>query len=64
MRYGILLIGFEYKRSKKWNTLPGIPVDLYQVYRYFSSISRNILVVTDVNKDYKTTVLKKAILDG
>ena len=64
MRYGILLIGFEYKRSKKWNTLPGIPVDLYQVYRYFSSISRNILVFTDVNKDYKTTVLKKAILDG
>lgn len=64
MRYGVLLIGFEYDRSKKWKTLPGIPVDLYQVYRYCQSITRNILVFTDVDRDYKTTVLRQAILDG
>jgi hypothetical protein len=64
MKYGILLIGFEYKGTDKWNTLPGIPVDLYQAYRYFNHITKNILVFTDITQDYRTSILKRAILDG
>ena len=64
MRYGVLLIGFEYIQTDKWKTLPGISVDLYQVYKYFSHITTNIKVFTDVDKDYRTSVLQKAILDG
>lgn len=66
MKCGVLLIGFEYMKTKRWKTLPGIPADLYQVYRYCQSksITKNILVFTDVNRDYKTDVLKRAILDG
>ncbi len=64
MKYGVLLIGFEYIHSKRWDTLPGIPADLYQAYRYTKTISKNILVFTDIDKDYNTTVLQKAILDG
>ncbi len=64
MKYGVLLIGFEYTHSKKWETLPGISVDLYQVYRYTKSITKNILVFSDVDKDYRTSILKQAILDG
>lgn len=64
MKYGVLLIGFEYIKTKRWKTLPGIPADLYQVYRHCNPITKNILVFTDVDKDYKTSVLQRAILDG
>ena len=64
MKYGVLLIGFEYTESKKWKALPGIPVDLYQAYNYTKNITKNILVFTDIKDDYNTTILQKAILDG
>ncbi len=64
MRYGVLLVGFEYIKSERWKTLPGIPVDLYQAYRYCKNITKNILVFTDIDKDYRTSVLQRAILDG
>lgn len=68
MKYGILLIGFEYLKSKRWKSLPGIPVDLYQAYRYTENISKNtskkVLVFTDIDSDYNTTILQQAIFDG
>lgn len=64
MKYGVLLIGFEYINSNTWKFLPGIPIDLYQVYKYVSNITKNILVYTDMTKDYNTSILQKAILDG
>jgi len=64
MRYGALLIGFEYTNSNTWKKLPGISVDLYQVYRYTKNITKNILVFTDIDKDYNTSILQRAILDG
>ncbi len=64
MKYGCLLIGFEYKNIDTWRTLPGIPVDLYKVYLWSKNICNNINVLTDINKDYNTTRLKKAIIDG
>jgi len=72
MKYGSLLIGFEYIRSNSaenthenlWKPLPGIPVDLYQAYSHSKTISKNILVFTDINKDYHTSILKRAILEG
>jgi hypothetical protein len=65
MNYGALLIGFEYHKNKQWDTLPGIPVDLYQVYTYIKYLNRfKILIYTDLSKDHKTDVLKRAIVDG
>ena len=64
MRYGILLIGFEYIQSTRWKKLPGIPADLYQVYKYTKNITKNILLFTDIDRDYNTSILQRAILDG
>ena len=47
MSYASLLIGFE-----DWKTLPGIPGDLYQAYKYSQNITKNIIVFTDLYKDY------------
>lgn len=58
-----LLIGFEYKDKKK---LPGIATDLYQVYSFLKSYHWNdneIFVMTDIEKDDSTDVLKTSILD-
>lgn len=56
-----LLIGFEYKKYEK---LPGILVDLYQVYCFLIKIGwKNIYVFTDIEKDEQTEVLKAAILE-
>lgn len=62
--YVSLLIGFEYINSKEWKSLPGIPVDLYQAYVNSMKISKNIKVFTDLTKDYRTTILQRAIIDG
>lgn len=58
-----LLIGFEYKNYKK---LPGILVDLYQVYSFLKKIGwldTQIYVFTDIQTDEATHVLKTAILE-
>ena len=58
-----VLIGFEYKKDK---VLPGIIVDLYQVYFFLKRIGwsdSEIIVFTDIKKDYQTEVLKAAILE-
>jgi hypothetical protein len=64
MRYGVLLIGFEYVLSDRWKTLPGISTDLYQVYSYVKNITKNIMLFTDIDQDYNTSILQRAILDG
>ena len=64
MKYGILLIGFEYTNTVKWKSLPGIPADLYQSYIFSKNITKNILVFTDIQTDRDTSVLQRAILDG
>ncbi len=64
MKSAALLIGFEYVAINDWKSLPGIPVDLYQAYNYSLNITRNITVFTDVNKDYRTGILQKAIIEG
>ena len=58
-----LLIGFEYKKYKK---LPGILVDLYQVYSFVKNIGwkdKEIYVFTDIEKDEHTNILKTSILE-
>ena len=58
-----ILIGFEYKLGKR---LPGISVDLYLMYKFLKEKgwrNEEILVFTDVKKDYHTKVLKKSILE-
>ena len=58
-----ILIGFEYKNGKK---LPGIIVDIYQVYTFLKKIGwkdSEISVYTDIQKDYQTEILKLAILE-
>ena len=58
-----ILIGFEYKNGKK---LPGIIVDIYLVYKFLKNINwkdSEILIYTDIEKDYQTEVLKTAILE-
>lgn len=65
--YGALIIGFEYKNTRsidKWDFLPGISVDLYQIYNYIKTKTTKILIYTDIQSDYRTDILKKAILDG
>jgi len=64
MKCGILMIGFEYSKSKKWKTLPGISVDLYQAYQYFNTLTKHIMVFTDMKTDHQTSVLQNAILNG
>jgi len=59
-----LIIGFEYTKTKDCKSLPGIPVDLYQAYSYCHNLTKNITVFTDVNKDYRTEILRRAIIDG
>lgn len=62
MRHAVL-IGFEYKNYKK---LPGILVDLYQVYSFLKKIGwldTQIQVFTDIETDEATHVLKTAILE-
>lgn len=56
------LIGFEYDKEKK---LPGITVDLYIVYNFLKNNGwkdEEISILTDIEKDYTTDVLKIAIL--
>ena len=58
-----ILTGFEYKDSKK---LPGILVDLYQVYCFLKKLGwedSEIFVYTDIQKDKQTGILKAAILE-
>jgi hypothetical protein len=58
-----ILIGFEYKLGKR---LPGITVDLYLMYKFLKGKGwrdEEILVFTDVKKDYHTKILKKSILE-
>lgn len=64
MKTVALIIGFEYIKSEDWKSLPGIPVDMYQAYTYSQNITKNITVFTDVDKDYRTSVLRQAIIDG
>lgn len=58
-----ILIGFQYLNGKK---LPGITVDLYQVYIFLKRKGWNdeeITVFTDIKKDEQTEILKTAILE-
>lgn len=58
-----ILIGFEYENGKK---LPGIIVDIYKVYHFLKKISwedSEIVVFTDITKDYNTEILKVAIVE-
>lgn len=58
-----VLIGFEYKNGKK---LPGISVDLYQVYTFLKKLNwkdNEITVFTDIKKDEQTDILKAALLE-
>jgi len=58
-----ILIGFEYFNGKK---LPGITVDLYQVYLFLKGKGwrdEEITVFTDIKKDEQTEMLKTAILE-
>ncbi len=58
-----ILIGFEYESSEK---LPGITVDLYQVYHFLKKKGwkdEEITIFTDIKKDSHTKILKKSILE-
>lgn len=60
----ILLIGFEYKKSLNWSTLPGIIIDLYLIYKFFyKSNPDKISTITDIVYDVETKILKQAIFD-
>lgn len=59
-----ILIGFQYSHDR---FLPGIIVDLYQIYRYLLRCGHHpgsILVVTDIVQDVRSTTVRNAILDG
>jgi len=59
-----ILIGFEYKNGKR---LPGIPVDLYQVYCFLKNNgwkNEEIKILTDIKQDAQTEILKISILDN
>lgn len=72
MNKKVILIGFEYNNlhNPDIDFLPGIPIDLYQVYSFIKNIpgekykTDNITVFTDIKKDYKTKILKNAIIEG
>ena len=58
-----LLIGFQYSGEKK---LPGIATDLYQVYSFLKKHDwqdDEICVMTDIEKDESTDILKVPILE-
>lgn len=58
-----LLIGFQYSHDKK---LPGIATDLYQVYSFLKKYNwqdEEICIMTDIEKDETTDVLKTSILE-
>lgn len=58
-----VLVGFRYEGNKK---LPGIVVDLYQIYTFLKENGwkeEEIYVLTDVKGDQDTNVLRKAILE-
>lgn len=58
-----ILIGFQYNGDKK---LPGISTDLYQVYSFLKINGwqeDEITILTDIEKDENTDVLKKSILE-
>jgi hypothetical protein len=46
-----------------WSTLPGIIVDLYQIFTLFNKADTNIKVITDIVRDPKSKFLQQAILD-
>lgn len=63
MKRKSILIGFEYTGDKK---LPGITVDLYQVYNFLKRWGwkdDEITVYTDIKKDSQTDILKMSILE-
>lgn len=63
MRAKALLVGFTYSGDKK---LPGIAVDLYIVYSFLVEQGwkpEEITILTDIEKDEQTEILKKAIAD-
>ena len=58
-----ILIGFEYKNKEK---LPGIIIDLYLAYNFLKINGfkdGEIKILTDINIDLKTDVLRTAILE-
>lgn len=68
----VILIGFQYGdfESNKVHIvnslyLPGILVDLYQVYLFAKRMNPDkIIVITDIEKDSKTDLLLKAIVES
>lgn len=57
------LIGFQYENERK---LPGIATDLYQVYCFLKKHGwedENIKIMTDIDQDDSTDILKTAILE-
>lgn len=62
MKRKAILIGFEYTYEK----LPGISIDLYYVYTFLKNKGwkdDEIIIFTDIDKDYETQILKTAILE-
>ena len=58
-----LIIGFQYSDDKK---LPGIATDLYQVYTFLKKHNwqeNEICVMTDIEKDETTDILKTSIIE-
>lgn len=63
----ILLIGFSYEELNdlEVHPLPGILIDLYQVYTYFTNIGYDkILLITDIWKSTPISLLSRPILEG
>lgn len=61
----IILIGFEYDKNNKFLGLPGIIIDLYQMYKIGTNIAPdNIFIITDIERNPKTKILKNAVLEG
>lgn len=56
----ILLIGFEYSGK---NRLPGIVIDLYLAYNFFKQYDKEIVILSDIESDSSTPILRKAIIE-
>lgn len=58
-----ILIGFQYSHER---FLPGIVVDLYQVYHYLRCVCPyiDIAIITDIKKDSRAAPLMNALVEG
>lgn len=62
-----IIIAFAYSKTNQdpnRHHLPGILIDIYHAYKYVSSLTKNVIVITDINSNADISELKDSIINA